>query len=117
VDVFEKICPPNFSVHSVFPFPHAVVTAWSRVWPEKLAIPKRIKEFLAFYGARWFITVFTRAHNLSLSTASWIQFTLWNPVFQNSNPCQSRSVLLCDTQSTNLLHPSWIQKFSLTFCH
>jgi hypothetical protein len=43
------------------------LTPWSRVLPEKLKCPKLLKEFPAFYGIRRFITVYTRARNLSLS--------------------------------------------------
>ena len=35
---------------ATYPVHHAVITAWSTVRPEKLTIPKRIKEFLTFYG-------------------------------------------------------------------
>ena len=106
-----------------FPFLiHISSPSCSRNWmeqslAEKVTIPKRIKECLVFYGTRRFIAVFTRARHLSVSRVRSIQFTLWNPVFQNSNACQSRSVLLCDILSTNLLHPSWIQNFPSTLCH
>jgi hypothetical protein len=35
--------------------------------PEKLKRPELLKKFLAFYGTRRLITVYTRAHHLSLS--------------------------------------------------
>jgi hypothetical protein len=40
---------------------------WSRVLPEKLKHPKLLKKFPASYGTLRFITIFTRAHHLSLS--------------------------------------------------
>jgi hypothetical protein len=39
-----------------------IITAGSRVLPEKLTVQQLIKKFQAFYG-----TAFTSAHNLSLS--------------------------------------------------
>ena len=46
---------------------------WRRILLEKLKIPKLVKKFPAFYGTRSFITVFTRAHQLSLLWARSIQ--------------------------------------------
>jgi hypothetical protein len=45
----------------------------SRFLVEKPTGPQLIKIFAAFYGSRKFITVFTRAHHLSLSWATSIQ--------------------------------------------
>jgi hypothetical protein len=51
-------------------YSYTVLTPWSRVFLEKYA--QLVKKFPAFYGTRRFITVFTRAHHLSLSWAKWI---------------------------------------------
>jgi hypothetical protein len=40
---------------------------WRRVPLEKLIVPKLVTKFPAFYGTQRFITMFTRAHHLSLS--------------------------------------------------
>jgi len=45
------------------------LTPQSRVLLEKLTGPQLVKKFPAFYGTRRFITVFTRARHLSLSSA------------------------------------------------
>jgi hypothetical protein len=45
-----------------------LLTPGSRVLLEKLS-SQLVKKFPAFYGTRRFITVFTRAHHLSLSRA------------------------------------------------
>ena len=50
------------------------LTPWSRVLPEKLTDPQRLKKFPAFYGTLRFITIFTRTHHLSLSWDRSIQF-------------------------------------------
>jgi hypothetical protein len=44
-----------------------LLAPWNRVLLEKLTGSQPIKKFPAFYGTRRFITVFTRAHYLSLS--------------------------------------------------
>ena len=51
-----------------------LLTQWSRVLLEKLTGCQLVKKFPAFYGTRRFINPFTRAHHLSLSWASSIQF-------------------------------------------
>jgi len=51
----------------------------SRVLPEKLTGFHIVKKFPAFYGTRWFITVFTSDRHLSLSWASSIQSILLRP--------------------------------------
>ena len=43
------------------------LTPQSRGLPEKLTGPQLLKKFSVFYGTQRFITVFTRAHHLSLS--------------------------------------------------
>jgi hypothetical protein len=50
-----------------------IFTPWSRVFPEKRKRPKLLKKLPVFYGARRFITAFTRARHLSLSWARVIQ--------------------------------------------
>jgi hypothetical protein len=50
-----------------------LLTARSRVLPEKLKRPELLKKFPAFCGTRRFITAFTRARHLSLSWARLIQ--------------------------------------------
>jgi len=44
-----------------------LLTPWSRFILEKLIVTHLIKNFPAFNGTRGSITVFTRAHHLSLS--------------------------------------------------
>jgi hypothetical protein len=44
-----------------------LLTPWSRVLLEKLAVPQLVKNFPVFYGTRSSITVFTRARHLPLS--------------------------------------------------
>jgi hypothetical protein len=51
------------------------LTTWSRVLLEKLVVPELVKKFSIFYGTQWFITMFTRAHHLSLSLVREIQYT------------------------------------------
>ena len=46
---------------------------WSRVLFEQLTVSQLVKKFLAFYGTRWFITVFTSAPCLSSSSPRAIQ--------------------------------------------
>jgi hypothetical protein len=43
------------------------LTPWSRVLLEKLTVSHLVKKLPTFYGSREFITMFTRAHHLSLS--------------------------------------------------
>ena len=50
-----------------------LLTPWRRVLLEKLTGSQPVKKFLAFYGARRFITAFTSARHLSISWASSIQ--------------------------------------------
>jgi hypothetical protein len=44
-----------------------IITAGSRVLPEKLTYHQLVKKLHAFYGTQRFITVFTSAHLLCLS--------------------------------------------------
>ena len=57
------------------------LTPWSRVLLEKLTDFQLIQKFLAFHGTRWFITAFTSARHLSLSSASSIQPMSPNPTY------------------------------------
>jgi hypothetical protein len=50
-----------------------LITLWSRVLSEKLTRPKLLKKLPVFYGTQRIITVLTRAHHLSLSSARLIQ--------------------------------------------
>jgi len=50
-----------------------LLTPWSRVLFEKLTGSQLVKKFPAFYGTRRFITAFTSARNLFLSSARSIQ--------------------------------------------
>ena len=50
-----------------------LLTLWNRVLLEKLTAFKLVKNFLAFYGTRKFISAFTSARQLSLSWASSVQ--------------------------------------------
>ena len=50
-----------------------LLTPCSRVLPQKLTGFQLVKKFPAFYGTRWFITAFTSARHLFLSSASKIQ--------------------------------------------
>ena len=49
------------------------LTPWSRVLVEKLTGSQIVKKFPEFYGTRRYITAFTTARHLSLSSASSIQ--------------------------------------------
>jgi hypothetical protein len=53
----------------------AQLTTWSRVFIEKLIVAQPLNKFPAFYENQILITTFTRAHDWSLSWATWIQFT------------------------------------------
>ena len=64
-----------------------LLTIWSRVLLEKLTVSQLIKKFPAFYGTRRFITTFTSARQLSVSSASSIQSML-------SYPTSWRSILI-----------------------
>jgi hypothetical protein len=57
------------------------LTPWIIILLEKLIVAQSGKKFLAFYGTRRFITVFTTAHHKSLSWARCIQSTPFHPIF------------------------------------
>jgi len=46
----------------------------SRVLTQKLTVSQLLMKFPTFYGMQRFITMFTRAHNMSQSSARSIQF-------------------------------------------
>jgi hypothetical protein len=50
-----------------------LLTPWSRDLPEKLTGPQLLRKFLAFYGTRRFITAFTRACHVFVSSARLYQ--------------------------------------------
>jgi hypothetical protein len=52
---------------------YSLFTPWSRVLLEKLTGFQLVKKLPTFYGTQRFITAFTSAHHLSLSSASSIQ--------------------------------------------
>ena len=54
-------------------YPSYLLTPCTRVLLEKLNCSKLVKKFPAFYGTRRFITAFTSARHLSLSSARSIQ--------------------------------------------
>ena len=63
----------------------SLLTPCSRVLLEKLTRLQLVKKFPAFYGTRRFITAFTSARHLSLSSASSIQsipphLTFWKSI-------------------------------------
>jgi len=47
---------------------------------EKLTVTLLVKEYPAFYGTWRFNTVFTRAHQWSLSWARWLQSTPYDTI-------------------------------------
>jgi hypothetical protein len=65
----------------------ALTSHWSIVFLEKLTVayPKLVKKFPVFYGARWPITVFTKARHLFPSWSTWIQSTVSNSLFLRSS--------------------------------
>jgi hypothetical protein len=56
-----------------------ILTPWSRILLEKLTGSQLVKEFPVFYGTRKFITAFTSARHLSLSSTSSIQSIVPHP--------------------------------------
>jgi hypothetical protein len=56
-----------------------VLILWIRVLLEKLTSPQLVKKFPTFYGARTFITAFTRARHVSLSWARSIHSVPHSP--------------------------------------
>jgi hypothetical protein len=63
-----------FCVQYLFPrIELFMVTPWSTVLPEKLTGPTLLNRFPAFYATRKFITAFTTARHLSLSSARSIK--------------------------------------------
>ena len=86
-----------FSQHFTF---HDYVTPCSTVLLEKLTVPQPAKKFPAFYGTRRFITTFTSARHLSLSSATSIQSTF--PL-----PTSLRSILILSCHPLLGLPSNW----------
>ena len=55
--------------HSLTYVHNNLLIPWSRVLLEKLTVSQLVKQFPTFDGTRRFITTFTRARHLSLSSA------------------------------------------------
>jgi hypothetical protein len=83
------------------------ITPLSRVIPEKLPVLYLVKIFPAFYKNRRFITTFTTARHLPLSSARSIQF-MSNPIFKKFFLITSSHLYL--GLSNSLLHWSYPQK-------
>jgi len=64
------------SSRDVFNLRVGILTPWSNVLIEKLTITQLVKKFLAFWGTRRFVTVFTISRHRSLSWARYIHSTL-----------------------------------------
>ena len=60
---------------------------WSRVLPEKLAVPQTVKKFPKFYGTQRFTTTITSTCHLSLSWA-------WSIQSMPAQPNSWRSILI-----------------------
>jgi len=67
----------HITVHNILH--RYLLTPRSTVLLQKLTSLQLVKKFPTFYGARRFITAFTSARHLSLSSASLIQSTLLHP--------------------------------------
>jgi len=61
------------------------LTPCTRVLRDEVIVTQLVKKSPAFYGTRRFITVFTRARQLCLSWARWIQSTTSQPSTINLN--------------------------------
>jgi len=66
-------CKRSFISHTYVCYFSCLLTPWSRLLLEKLTGFQLVKKFPVFYGTRRFITAFTNARHLSLSSASSIQ--------------------------------------------
>jgi len=67
----------NFRKTHFLPY---LVTPWSKLLLEKLTSSQLVKKFPTFYGTWRFITMFTGACHLSLSSASLIQSMPPHPI-------------------------------------
>ena len=70
-------------------------TPWSRVLLEDITGYQLVKKFSAFYGTRRFITAFTSARQLSLSSARTIRSINLHPTSWRSNLILSSRLCLC----------------------
>jgi len=62
-----------------------VITPWRSVLLQKTLVTQLVTIFPALYGTRMFITVFTTARHWSLSLASCIESTTYQPIFLRSS--------------------------------
>jgi len=74
-----------------------LITPWSKIFLEKLADFQLVKKFPVFYGTRRFITEFTSAGHLFLSSASSIQ-----SIHPHTTSC--RSILIVSS------HLAWVSQ-------
>ena len=79
------------------------LTPWTTFLLKKLLFPQLAKKLPAFYEILRFITVLTTAHHVTLSTATWVQFT------------PSHHILFNIHFNITLLSVSWSSKWSLSF--
>jgi hypothetical protein len=56
-----------------------ILVTWATDFLEKLVFSELVKKFLAFYGTRMFIIMFTRSRLRPLSWSTWIQSTPYFP--------------------------------------
>jgi hypothetical protein len=95
---FTFYCCKVHSTEANLPIPYTcdllmlayLLSPWNRVLLEKLTGSQLVEQFPAFYGARRFITAFTRARHLSLSWARSIQ-----SLPRNSTSWRSILILYC----------------------
>ena len=61
---------------------------------KKVTLPQAVTKYPAFYATRWFITVFTKPHHLSLSSTTLTQSSPTHPMsftFNNILPSKPKS--------------------------
>jgi len=97
--ICETWFPPNYPINQQ--------TAWSRILPEKLRVTQVVKKFPAFYGTRWFITVFTSARTISMSENG-----TFNLRMLLSSVLTETRISLCLTNQTAI---SWLTKCNPQF--
>lgn len=56
--------------------PQYQLTPWSTVFIEKPLLAQLVNKFLAFYRSWKLTTVFTRSHQMTLSSSRWIQYKI-----------------------------------------
>jgi hypothetical protein len=82
----------SFILCSKSPTVNPHLTPWSRILLEKLMGPQLLNKFPSFYETRRFITIFTKARQLSVSSARSIQS-------MPPHPSSRRSILITLTSS------------------